>query len=266
MKIIGKDAKGRCSRKAWQTKSPLVLYKIYPRAEGDKLSVMCLFDKKIAGYNGVEKLTLGRRAQGTYGNYTEIGTITAEGALVQCRNLIARSKCSDTPTSAATQSCATFKAVARLQQKKDQCFAQLADFTKLLSIDGSKYFISNLYKGRLYTMSKKIEPFGLEKMNSRCKELGGYLVEHDNEEEQDFVAKFSNHAGRNLVYMGANDIEKEGTFVQYNSKKVMSNVRWNTGEPNNTGGDEDCAVTGAYGLIDVGCSRTLRYICEIPLV
>ncbi|GFN77742.1 collectin-11 [Plakobranchus ocellatus] len=164
-----------------------------------------------------------------------------------------------------TQICAADEKVAQLEEKRDQCFAQAAGFAKLLSINRRIFLISALYKGRVYIMNKKTESFSLQKMNDRCKENGGYLVEIDDQEEQEFVAKFSIVLGSSMVYIGANDVKKEGTFVQYNSNKLVRNVKWMKGEPSNYKGVEHCVVIRTYGLNDISCGRTYRYICEVPL-
>ncbi|GFN77570.1 Cd209 antigen [Plakobranchus ocellatus] len=128
------------------------------------------------------------------------------------------------------------------------------------------YLISGIFDGSVYLLSKKNERFSLESKNDQCKEAGGYLVELDSKEEQDFVAQFSKAAGRSFVYISANDVDKEGTFVQYNSKKPIPQLKWKKGEPNNYAGGEDCANINVYGLNDLDCSRSSRYLCEIPLM
>ncbi|GFN91419.1 mannose-binding protein a [Plakobranchus ocellatus] len=270
-------------------------------------------------YQSVTSMTLERRAVGSTGNYTEIGTITADGKVNKLGSEIAslrggvklsqpkiflkyvspdagycyfykctvrginsageeasrsgrafvmnrlRTPCT-TPTTTKAPSCAAPEAIAKLEEKVEHCSAQLAGLNKLYSININEYTVSSLFKGRVYTISKKNERFGLQKMNDRCKEIGGYLVEVDNQEEQAFVANFSKFIGNRLAYIGANDIQKEGTFVHYNSEKVMSDVKWVKGEPNNYGSGEDCLVIKTNGLNDISCSRTSRYICEIPII
>ncbi|GFN77749.1 Cd209 antigen [Plakobranchus ocellatus] len=164
--------------------------------------------------------------------------------------------------SQAKDCCVAPATVTQLEKDLDQCAAKVAGFVKVLSIDGTAYQVSPLHNGRVYTLSKKDETFNLQKMNDRCKEAGGYLVEIDDQEEQDFVTNFSTRAAGKIIYVGANDLQKEGTFVQYNSKKVMSNIKWKKGEPNNYGSGEDCVNIRTDGLNDVSCSRTSRYICE----
>ncbi|GFN77757.1 C-type lectin [Plakobranchus ocellatus] len=170
------------------------------------------------------------------------------------------------PGEEPAQCVAEAETVKELEKQLNEYAAQLAGFTNLFSINKDTYLVSALHEGRVYTMNKKTERFSLQKMNDRCKEIGGYLVEIDNQDEQEFVAKFSTLLGNKMVYTGANDIQKEGTFVQYNSKKLVSNVKWMEGEPSNYRGVEHCVVLRTYGLNDIMCGRTYRYICEIPLV
>ncbi|GFN99516.1 collectin-11 [Plakobranchus ocellatus] len=131
---------------------------------------------------------------------------------------------------------------------------------------GSKYFISDFYNGRVYFMSKTNEGFNLNTKNKQCIDAGGYLVELDDTDEQEFVAQFSKAAGRSSVFVSANDVDKEGSFVQYNSKKPIPQLKWKKGEPNNYANSEDCTAINADGLNDLVCTTTGRYVCEVPLV
>ncbi len=68
------------------------------------------------------------------------------------------------------------------------------------------------------------------------------------------------------VWLGASDYANEGTFRWVDGPRVgqtmsLTNGFWNAGEPNNSGGDEDCAMISSHGYFnDVKCSLTLTYL------
>jgi hypothetical protein len=58
------------------------------------------------------------------------------------------------------------------------------------------------------------------------------------------------------------DYSVEGTFV-WEDREVAAFRSWNSGEPNNSGGAEDCAELGTNGLwSDANCTSTRAYVCE----
>ena len=69
-------------------------------------------------------------------------------------------------------------------------------------------------------------------------------------------------------WVGFNDIASEGTFVWSDgSTNVLSASQlWRSGEPNNSGGNENCAHMDEVFLdkrmADADCSTPMRYICE----
>lgn len=65
-----------------------------------------------------------------------------------------------------------------------------------------------------------------------------------------------------IFWMGFNDIAVEGTFV-WASGDAATYTNWNSGEPNNSGG-EDCAHTWSSGKWnDIPCTGyPARYVCE----
>jgi len=75
------------------------------------------------------------------------------------------------------------------------------------------------------------------------------------------------------VWLGLNDIAKEGTFV-WSDGSAPAWTRWYSGDPNNYGGDEDCVYSGMTSETgtptancngcwsDGGCSGTQYFACE----
>ncbi|GFO47507.1 proteoglycan 4 [Plakobranchus ocellatus] len=156
--------------------------------------------------------------------------------------------------------------IERNTEKFEEVYILLNAFMKILSLDKGQYEISSIFQGRVYIASRGDTVFGLYTMNQICITEGGYLVELDSEDEQQFVATFLGTLGNHLYYTGANDVDSEGNFVYYNSQKPVQSVVWKSGEPNNSGGDEDCTNLNLSGLNDNRCARSSRFVCEIPVV
>ncbi|GFN91020.1 collectin-11 [Plakobranchus ocellatus] len=100
-----------------------------------------------------------------------------------------------------------------------------------------KHYRSKIHRNRIYALVTKNVQFDLRlrEKNARCKSIGGYLVEFDDLDEQNFVAKFilSSAAGGDLVFIGAIDVESEGKFVPYNTKKPLTYLKWKRWNPDN---------------------------------
>ncbi|GFO04827.1 C-type lectin-related protein 1 [Plakobranchus ocellatus] len=122
--------------------------------------------------------------------------------------------------------------------------------------------------GRKYHLSKQRYPFDIEKMNERCKSLGGYLVELNNKAEQKFVWRVIHaaEAKREIVYTGLTDLGQEGRFYHYHTKKPMARgTYWRRRQPDNYRGKEHCTNLMHWGLNDIDCHRNARYMCETSL-
>ena len=64
-----------------------------------------------------------------------------------------------------------------------------------------------------------------------------------------------------LGWVGLSDRATEGTFV--NVTNEPNDLRpWDSGQPDNGGGDENCAQMKAQGLDDDQCGNGHRYVCE----
>ncbi|GFN95811.1 collectin-11 [Plakobranchus ocellatus] len=117
-----------------------------------------------------------------------------------------------------------------------------------------------------YLVSKYPEPFDIAKMNERCKVAGGYLFEINSEGEQWMLRDFLKLIGfvHNIVYTGVTDLGLEGQYYHYHTKKPMTNIVWQSGQPDNWQNKEHCTNLKEHGLNDIDCHRNARYICEIP--
>jgi outer membrane protein assembly factor BamD (BamD/ComL family) len=91
-----------------------------------------------------------------------------------------------------------------------------------------------------------------------CESLGGHLAIIDNKEENDFISGLVNRIGGDITWIGANDIEKHGTWVWDNGKQVTF-FNWDNGQPNGTeeiylginkqGKWHDCDATAKFPFI-----------------
>ena len=67
-------------------------------------------------------------------------------------------------------------------------------------------------------------------------------------------------------WIGLSDRETEGTFLWIDGSPLLpQQAQWNVGEPNNSGGDEDCVElrpTGQWN--DVICGGARAALCEVP--
>jgi len=95
----------------------------------------------------------------------------------------------------------------------------------------------------------------------------GKLFEPRNAATNDQVIKFAARtmlpSTNQKIYIGMNDLVKEGTF-QYATGGDLVYTNWYSGEPNNSGGVEDCAETW-WGTTwnDINCGSKQPSICEM---
>ena len=103
-----------------------------------------------------------------------------------------------------------------------------------------------------------------------CKRMDGYLVEIDDGLEQEFVLSLiKKHGFIVALWLGASDIETEGTFVWAHSGIPIDDgyKQWSSGQPNN-GRLENCLnVYHSLGFKwnDAPCGYLSMYLCEKQL-
>ena len=77
------------------------------------------------------------------------------------------------------------------------------------------------------------------------------------------IAGYITEAGLSRVYIGINDIDREGHFTYVDNSPMSTFSKWREGEPNNAYDDEDCAEMVAVGdWTDVACHPTMYFVCE----
>ena len=72
------------------------------------------------------------------------------------------------------------------------------------------------------------------------------------------------YAGEDKLWIGANDIDTEGTWVWVSDREALDFTDWADNQPNDGDGNgQDCAAmqgNGAWG--DIQCTATRRYVCQ----
>ena len=66
-----------------------------------------------------------------------------------------------------------------------------------------------------------------------------------------------------IVWVGLNDKELEDTF-KWSDGTIPAPLRWQTWEPNDYGGSEDCSIveTVSMRLNDLNCNDKHYYLCK----
>ncbi|MEM7010211.1 MAG: lectin-like protein [Verrucomicrobiota bacterium] len=106
-------------------------------------------------------------------------------------------------------------------------------------------------------------PLSQPNASDLCKKLGGHLIFIETKTEDEFFAeKYAEvwDTLRQNVWIGATDVEEEGTWVWENGEKLR-HEGWKPPEPNNNG-DEDGAVLSRGGWYDLGLHHQRWALCE----
>jgi hypothetical protein len=103
---------------------------------------------------------------------------------------------------------------------------------------------------------------GLEKALAYCSDWGGHLLVIDDADEADWVKSTMVQRGLDRLWLGLTDAADEGQWTDY-SGLPLGFSGWGSGEPNNWGGNEDCAQVYASGVWnDMGCDGSHPLLCE----
>ncbi|NXS20511.1 COL11 protein, partial [Mystacornis crossleyi] len=96
-----------------------------------------------------------------------------------------------------------------------------------------------------------------------CHGRGGTLSMPKDETANSLIASYINQAGLTRVFIGINDLEKEGNFVYSDRSPMQTFNKWRSGEPNNAYDEEDCVeMVASGGWNDVACHITMYFVCE----
>jgi hypothetical protein len=123
------------------------------------------------------------------------------------------------------------------------------------------------FEGRAYLLCKAT-PRAWVEARAFCQARGADLVVVGSADENAFLAE----AGLASPWLGLSDATAEGTFV-WVDEQTPSYLNWNTGEPSDTTGAENCAamvisedpaVDGKWN--DLSCGTANQFVCESELV
>jgi len=97
---------------------------------------------------------------------------------------------------------------------------------------------------------------GAQKM---CHEYGYNLAHPSNAAENSAMEKHTNAR----VWIGLNDIKKEGKYEWVGLNKAPKWTHWNKGEPNDYKGKEDCTEMRNSGKWnDMPCKTKMGFVCQ----
>ncbi|XP_036737748.2 collectin-11 isoform X2 [Manis pentadactyla] len=96
-----------------------------------------------------------------------------------------------------------------------------------------------------------------------CQRRGGALGMPKDEAANGLMAAYVAQAGLARVFIGIDDLEREGTFVYSDRSPMQTFSKWSSGEPNNAYDEEDCVeMVASGGWNDVACHVTMHFVCE----
>ncbi|KAJ8337036.1 hypothetical protein SKAU_G00382560 [Synaphobranchus kaupii] len=98
-----------------------------------------------------------------------------------------------------------------------------------------------------------------------CLSLGGNLASQHSQEDHFFLLVLQMYSGaKGPFWIGLSDVHKEGAWLWSDGSRVDFTV-WNFGEPNSSGGNEDCVHSnfGDGDWNDSLCHRKYPFVCSL---
>uniref|UniRef100_A0A8C4Y6B8 Collectin subfamily member 10 n=1 Tax=Gopherus evgoodei TaxID=1825980 RepID=A0A8C4Y6B8_9SAUR len=98
---------------------------------------------------------------------------------------------------------------------------------------------------------------------THCRIRGGMLAMPKDEAANALIADYISKSGLFRVFIGVNDMEKEGQFMYADNTPLQNYSNWKEGEPKNTSVHEDCVEmlsTGEWN--DSECHLAIYFVCE----
>ncbi|XP_063645424.1 collectin-11 isoform X6 [Pan troglodytes] len=182
-----------------------------------------------------EKGDMGDKGQkGSVGRHGKIGPIGSKGLPCECSQLR--------------------KAIGEMDNQVSQLTSELK-------------FIKNAVAGvretesKIYLLVKEEKRYTDAQLS--CQGRGGTLSMPKDEAANGLMAAYLAQAGLARVFIGINDLEKEGAFVYSDRSPMRTFNKWRSGEPNNAYDEEDCVeMVASGGWNDVACHTTMYFMCE----
>ncbi|EDW87310.1 uncharacterized protein Dyak_GE17845 [Drosophila yakuba] len=116
---------------------------------------------------------------------------------------------------------------------------------------GSRYFSIVYNEGKIWTDAEET-----------CREKGGHLAAFRNEDEFEAVARI---VEKYTVFWLGYHRNSEDEFVTVAGNEV-SFMKWQSGEPNNFGGNQHCVVLFNSRMYDGKCDHAISFICQLDTV
>lgn len=137
------------------------------------------------------------------------------------------------------------------------------------TIAGKTDFVGNAdtyyYKDKVYQVVRS--NMNWNNAESYCVSIGGHLAMPKTKEYCDYVSYVATQYGFGDMWIGGRDTASEGTW-RWIDGTLVGYSNWNTGEPNNSGGNEDYmeiyTATGKWN--DLNGTQLIPFICELDLV
>ncbi|XP_058554886.1 collectin-10 isoform X1 [Neofelis nebulosa] len=98
---------------------------------------------------------------------------------------------------------------------------------------------------------------------THCRIRGGMLAMPKDEAANTLIADYVAKSGFFRVFIGVNDLEKEGQYVFTDNTPLQNYSNWREGEPSDPYGHEDCVEMLSSGRWnDTECHLTMYFVCE----
>lgn len=100
-----------------------------------------------------------------------------------------------------------------------------------------------------------------------CLAEGAQLAQLDTERKSNLFKVWKLEKGLTGLWLGFHDQFEKGSWVTVTGESMdtLNYHPWMNGEPNNSGGSEDCGILWAAGVNDLNCDTKETFICEITL-
>ncbi|XP_067386814.1 collectin-10 [Emydura macquarii macquarii] len=98
---------------------------------------------------------------------------------------------------------------------------------------------------------------------THCRIRGGMLAMPKDEAANALIADYVSKSGLFRVFIGVNDMEKEGQFMYADNTPLQNYSNWKEGEPKDAAVHEDCVEmlsTGKWN--DSECNLAIYFVCE----
>ena len=100
----------------------------------------------------------------------------------------------------------------------------------------------------------------------RCALMDSYLVEVDNQPEQDFIVSIMKENDIRSMWLGGSDVDTKGKWVWNHSGKLVgkSYDAWDEGRPYSANLLYNCLLTDRFNFkwYDAMCNAAIAYLCE----